>query len=527
MSRAPASSLDCGCPFVLSDIIQTLPTPRSCSTILSQHEAVSLLTGILTRLAPSHYGFVSMCHSHLRRLASGSFGLLNNTVSHLILAERLCAVYQDLSRDGENPHYQSNPHWFRKPFRPLNDCCTQQCGLYKHKVMNPRSITHAFAERPLMSGLSTFIFDRESVFARFSSLGKFQEFLEYGTVRIPGLFEHLDSTIIDTEFEMYEYHFSPPPGTKPMGWLRIMYHSLIQQAIRQDPAVYALHCAAREDGCWRFISYPYYTKSTSPTGEKTGFYHFDLNVSEFLSTGKSQNVVQSAVTLVHDETPQGCTVLVPGFHQHVREWWSRHPDAPTGGETTNIIHGKTYTKQDELDFGPFIPYPCKAGELRITRPDIPHGSTPVSRTKRRVVFPWLIGIRDDHETLDVDTTETWSELAACHRDMIACRKSTSGRSASAYGRPEGKWPGVVVLGSTSCLGDALVGRRRWDDPEVVIERDLLLGDNGDGGAAARAWLQEVRRRMRAEFERCWEIVKRVEREEFGKDAFFSTNNILA
>ena len=106
--------------------------------------------------------------------------------------------------------------------------------------------------------------------------------------------------------------------------------------------------------------------------------------------------------------------------------------------------------------------------------------------------------------------------------MLACKKSTSGRSASAYGRPEGRWAaGRIVMGSTSCVGDALVGRRRWDDPEVLRERDLLLGDaGGDGGEEARRWVEEVRARMRREFERCWEVVRRVEREEFGEMAYF-------
>ncbi|KAF8461231.1 hypothetical protein BDZ91DRAFT_380768 [Kalaharituber pfeilii] len=373
-----------------------------------------------------------------------------------------------------------------------------------------------------MSGLSTFKFDRETVWTRFTnSPAKWHEYLQHGTVRVPSLFEHLDPSIIETEFEMYEHHFRPPPGMNQMGWLRIMYHSLTQQAIRQDPVVYALHCAAREDRCWRFISYPYYTKSTHIDGQKTGFFHFDLNVSDLLSTGKSAHVVQSAVTLVHDESPHSCTMLVPGFHRHIREWWLRHPEAPRGGETTNIVLGKTYTKADARDFGPFIPYPCKAGEFRITRPDIPHGSTAVSHSERRVMFPWLIGIRDNHETLDIENTEKWSDLAACHRDGIACRKSTSGRSASAYGRPEGRWPATVIMGSTSCIGDALVGKRRWDDPEVVWERDLLLGDaRGDGGEEARRWVETVRGKIKREFERCWKIVKRVEKEEFGEVTFF-------
>ncbi|KAI5789674.1 hypothetical protein DFH27DRAFT_655388 [Peziza echinospora] len=510
----------CGCPKALYSILLNLPRPKNCGTILEHSIAVSLLEEIHS-LLPQPKTFLSLCHSHLRRLASGTFGLLNNNTHHSLLASRLTYIFENPKP--ERPHTQMNPSWFRKPLRHFSSV-RSELGLYKFQVRNTSSATRAFSpSRDTMEGIQTFTFNRETVFCRFSSIDKYSSFLKFGTVKIPDMFTHLDMKIIAAEFDMYKHHFHPPPGTKPMGWLRIMYHSLTQQAIRQDPGLYALHAAAREDGCWRMISYPYYTKYTEPNGEKTGFKHFDMNVGNYLGEeGIGRNVVQSAVNVSeYDETGDGCTILVPGFHKHIHKWWEKRKGAThTGGETTNIVPGKNWTKEDDREFGPFVSYPCKSGETRITRPDIPHGSTPVSKESRKVVFPWYIGIRDDHETLDVPTAETWSELAAHHRDLTACYKSTSGRSASAYGRPDYRWPAALKLGSTSCIGDALVGRRRWDDPEVIYERDFLLGGGPENDELAREWLGEVRQRIKKEFERCWEVVKKIEREEFKEVAFW-------
>lgn len=71
----------------------------------------------------------------------------------------------------------------------------------------------------------------------------------------------------------------------------------------------------------RLISYPYYTKDTT-AGENPGFKHLDLNVPRLLSESRSINIVQSSVS-ADDEAEDGCTILVPGFHRNIREWWSR------------------------------------------------------------------------------------------------------------------------------------------------------------------------------------------------------------
>jgi len=96
-----------------------------------------------------------------------------------------------------------------------------------------------------------------------------------------------------------------------------MWHSLVQQVVRQDLGLYGLNVAACADKRWRLVSLPYYTK----VEEAMGFKHIDMNIPEFLKSGRFGCVVQTAVSM-DDEEADGCTIVVPGFQNHISEWWS-------------------------------------------------------------------------------------------------------------------------------------------------------------------------------------------------------------
>jgi len=90
----------------------------------------------------------------------------------------------------------------------------------------------------------------------------------------------------------------------------------------------------------------------------------------------------------------------------------------------------------------------------------------------------------------------WSEIRRCHLDLKAPTRDPSGYG-NPLGAPKGRFAGSVVLGSSSALGDALVGRRKWTDPEVLQEKDILLGP--DANAAAK-YVQEVRARLVSQYQ---------------------------
>ncbi|KAI9853271.1 MAG: hypothetical protein M1824_001468 [Vezdaea acicularis] len=443
------------------------------------------------------YGLGKLCHNHLRVLA-GKAMMLKTSRPSTALIERLETLWQNHGQLDQQR--VDNAEWFT--------------GM-------PPAKMYKFIPLPAPA----FDFNSAIIFDCFAGDGMWSRWIDQGTINIPKFFSYLvDSPTIfskvEQEFDMYQHHYSAPENTR--GWLRIMYYSLTQQVIRQDPAYYAVTVASRPDKNWRLISYPYYTKDTTNLGKSTEFRHFDMNVRKFLSTGKGGNIIQGCVAL-DDETDNDCTMLIPEFHKHIAEWWgevTRRKQAIgeqlPNGETTNIP-SEMYTPEDKKRFGAFVPCPSQRGGIRITRPDIAHGSSKKAGQRRRTIFPWFTGIRDDHQTLDNEESETWDQLAAYHRALLACYKSPSGRSADAYGRPDAPFAAGVKLFSTWAIGDALIGARRWDDPMVVRDRNRLLGPDSESRIAL---VQEVRQRLLDNFLEAFLILEEAEKTSFGSDSFF-------
>jgi len=226
-------------------------------------------------------------------------------------------------------------------------------------------------------------------------------------------------------------------------------------------------------------------------------------------------MVQGSVS-VDDETEDNCTLLVLGFQHVIHEWWGRVTarGKGTSGHTTNAKN--IYLPEDRQSFGPLVPVPCKRGAIRITRPDIMHGSTSKARSRRRTLFAWFCGIRPDHQTLDLKESETWSEVSACHQSFTAPMKSTSGEGFR-YGRPTIPFPAMTRMASTSAVGDALVGSRRWTDPQVTRMVETLLGPDD---TAAFALLKSVRNSLSEAIKSAWPFVRDAEIKAFGNRSYF-------
>jgi len=69
----------------------------------------------------------------------------------------------------------------------------------------------------------------------------------------------------------------------------------------------------------------------------------------------------------------------------------------------------------------------------------------------------------------------------------------------------------------SALSDALVGQRRWDDPEVVIEWNWLLGADTD---MSWKFVEHCRRRFKRAYKRNMALIQILECEYYGKNSFY-------
>jgi hypothetical protein len=119
------------------------------------------------------------------------------------------------------------------------------------------------------------------------------------------------------------------------------------------------------------------------------------------------NMVQGSVS-IDNETADNCMLLVLGFHYVIHEWWQRvaAQGKGTSGYTTNAKN--TYLPEDRQSFGPLVPVLYKRGAIRVTQPDIIHSSTSKTNSRWCTLFAWFCDIRPDHETLDLEKSETWS-----------------------------------------------------------------------------------------------------------------------
>ena len=443
-----------------------------------------------------------LCRSHLRRLAS-CVGLKNNMTTTL-LVERLRTVRQ--SQDQVTALSHDRPNWFRKPRRPA--------------PTSDQRLLYRFAPRPWTADPPRL--DAAALLQRFAGAKAPQTWDREGNLVVRGVFDYLDSPDIlghiDAEFAMYRHHERQDPDLSRQGWMRHMYHSLIQQLTRQDPVWYALIVATRPDHRWRLISYPYVAKETMKA-EKTGFLHLDLNVAEYLRAGHGGNLVSTGLAL-DQEDERGCTVVVPGFHHHIGAWHERvlargqRGGAGAGAGATNCM--EIYTAEDRKKWGDPQPVPCRAFDVRLTHPAVMHGSTARSSQQRRTVFGWMLGIDDLHALLDVPKAPSWAQVAAHHRDGTIPRVQPNGLHLR-HPIPEGGFPATVFLRGISPLADALVGARRWTDPEVLRECDILLGTDDD---AAWALVHEIRRKLVEGYLREMVRLKELEARLFGVHAYF-------
>ena len=378
--------------------------------------------------------------------------------------------------------------------------------------------------------MPSIIFDNKVMLERFMGCDAAQEWEEHGTAVVKGAMKWLFTDpevveLINHEIHMYMHHRRMVNGQKSLGWLRSAYFSQIQQIARQDPGYYAL-MAITSGNLWQ-ISFPYYLKATLP-GDGIAFQHIDLNVKRFIECGRGSSRIQTSLTLTQEDE-ENCTFVVPGFHRKLRQWWTDvliREDSGVINRAASDHNGnclKTndlYRVEDKEKYGNFVPAVCGPGDIRVSRPEIIHGSTSGKDGKsggmRWVVNPWFVGIQSDHETTDIPESGSWSTIASYHRGLEAPKTTPSGQSNS-HGYPLKRFPASIPLRHISHISDALVGLIRWDDPMVRKELAVLLGPND---SASRKLVKKCRKRMIKAYKANMVIIRELEIELYGENSYY-------
>ena len=350
-----------------------------------------------------------MCYNHLRDFCT-AVGLKTQVGNRKMLLFRVEFLWKKRYELGQMWTDKDTRDWFTLPLRgkvPEDRLGTLRC---------------IPAERKKLS------FNPAKVMKRYAGKKDAELWERDGTIVVRGAMDWLIQDpeikeLIHHEVHMYLHHRRIVGGRKNLGWLRSAYYTQIQQIARQDPVYYAL-VAATSGEMWQ-ISYPYYMKATLPGGG-IAFQHIDLNLHRYVECGRGARRVQTSCTL-NQETDMNATMVVPGFHKHIKTWWKEvlaRENLPRNvvDHSTNCLKtNDIYLSSDKKKYGNFIPAVCGPGDIRVSRAEIIHGSISnkegKAETERWVVNPWFVAIQPDHETLDVQECGTWTTLGRAHRDL--------------------------------------------------------------------------------------------------------------
>ena len=91
------------------------------------------------------------------------------------------------------------------------------------------------------------------------------------------------------------------------------------------------------------------------------------------------------------------------------------------------------------------------------------------------MLPWLCGLQEDLETLEVPEAGSWTELNEAHRDLRAASRTPSGL-ANNYGVIPDALPAAVELTGLGGLSDAdaAVCRVKHNKPSAIYEETVAL-----------------------------------------------------
>lgn len=240
--------------------------------------------------------------------------------NHQQLVTQVLLSYQYIGK--QDQFIKDHPKQFR--FRQENDL-----GFYRFRPEYYPPLISDFAAYTKQLSVETLL---DRIYAGASpDICPAEDIYNDGSTTLTDLFlqlgEDLDSEhpnglqpLIHQEFQMYHYHLSP--ATKELSWLRGIQHSNIQQLIRQDLSYYISYVFFRPNHTQRLISYPYYAKSTQP-GENTVFQHLDINIYNYLNTGRGGSLLQRSVSLTKEDE-RNCTELLKGMHKTgcLQSWWT-------------------------------------------------------------------------------------------------------------------------------------------------------------------------------------------------------------
>ena len=447
------------------------------------------------------FDHTQICEMHTKSL-SQILGL--RTIGSLkALQARLCK----LCTTGIDLHQFTKDHatWFRKDVLQRELTPNENEGPYRYEFPETSQGVPGFDANILRADLLSPV--------------QIREWEEDGIVILRGFLDYMlarpEVRAMEQEIlGMYSHHqaLDPEGNTAAMA---LMVYTPLQQCFRQDPMAFCLNVAMAPDASWRLLSFPTaVTVTAAGDGQET--LEMQVPLRDFVNEQVGKNRIGASLVL-DDESVQGCTTVVRGFHKQVGRWYegilAKNQKIPAG-QTTDCT--SLYTAEDSALYGPPRPVRCEAGDLRLTQPSIICGRRTAGGATGRSIQSHYTGIDPDGETLTTQGLPKLRVLRQMHiTRQIPAFLPHGGRNRHPCASTI--FPATTLICGETAVGDALQGLRAWDDWEVIAERNILLGPDR---VAAKERIVSIRSKLYKAYCRAVERIREVEQAAFGKDSYF-------
>ncbi|KAK2792663.1 hypothetical protein FQN50_010040, partial [Emmonsiellopsis sp. PD_5] len=305
------------------------------------------------------------------------------------------------------------------------------------------------------------------------------------------------------EMEMYQFH-SHQASTE--GYLWLQRFSITQQILWQDPLVYILmHCLLSDHPlCIHPYPDPAYTLQNK---SRLQAFICEANPKAY-PRGADLSEYDHLILQVplHDEADDMCDLVVENAPAKIQQ-------LPFKGAGIPAFSGVDVQKLGLNGLRSI----CRQGGGRLMHPFSLHA--PLQKGLRSSISASFIGVQDSGVDMEVNGLSLQNDFARALSQMELPSLDphfihTIGASAGRYI----KFPAAFIIQGPSPVGQAVAGLRQWDDPLVMDDQGILLGENRD-----MAWkaINGQRNMICEELPFYYLKLRRLEQRTFGNNSYFN------
>jgi len=332
-------------------------------------------------------------------------------------------------------------------------------------------------------------------------------------------------TLLEQEFQMYQYHCRTQTEEANGLMLRNMMYSVIQQLVRMDHGIYLMTVAARHDGITHLVSYPDFARYFPLNDSCCDVAFTQADMPEAVKSRESilEDRVMDFVMLSHmakkkkgsedDEDAIHAIKTMRGGHKCTKalERVKKNKRLHSLNEPGSL---KRWEGKYEKRCGGWKPLDLKGGSVIMALQGTPIWINTHGVHSFRMVSANLTAVSEDGDTLENGVK--WLDL---HKAVLRLEAPSIPRWEDPADVPITSAPFAARQTVTGMgpLSEALAGRLHWCDPAVIAERDYLLGLSSKD---LKKHLEERKEKTKEMALKYWESVKQAEMVAYGDKSYF-------